>query len=336
MLGQRYLKYIVISMMVLITSNHSLPRGIAQEMTKQETKMIIIAHRGASGLLPEHTLAAYQLAVEQGADFIEPDVVFTKDGIAVARHDVYLSGSTDVASHPEFADRKREFLGKTDWFIFDFTLAEVKSLRAVQPREGRSKDHDGLHTVLTLDEIIALVAEFAAVGRIVGIYPELKHPTAFAQAGINPAGVLLKAVDGLLQKYPNIPVYIQCFDHAYLAAMKKQTNYPLIALIDSARDDGGKALYSPAVPLDNVKQFAGVGINKLLLATAQGSPSNIVARAHALGLKVHVWTVRDDALPPMFATVEAELAAISSMGVDGVFTDFTQSAVALLHPEKLK
>ncbi len=120
---------------------------------------IVIAHRGASGYLPEHTLEAYKLGIEQGADYIEPDLVMTKDGVLVARHDIYLSSTTNVASKPEFADRKRTIGDKTDWFVMDFTLDEIKTLRARQAFPGRDKSFDDLLEIPTLDEIVALVLE---------------------------------------------------------------------------------------------------------------------------------------------------------------------------------
>ena len=291
-----------------------------------DANMIIIAHRGASGKLPEHTLEGYRSAVLAGADFIEPDIVFTKDGVAVARHDIYLSGSTDVAAHPEFADRKRTFEEREDWFVFDFTLAEIKSLRAVQPRPGRSKALDGLYEIPTLEEIIALVADYAGKGHIVGLYPELKRPALFAAKAIDPAGDLLAHLAALDAKVSGIPVYIQSFDYVYLGQLPGKSRYPLIALVDSLYDDDGRMTHVPEMGLDELRQFDGVGINKGLLITAEGKSSGYVQRAHALGLKVHVWTVRDDDLPAQFSSVGEELAAIRAMGADGIFTDFPGSA----------
>ena len=159
---------------------------------------LVIAHRGASGVLPEHTLPAYTRAIEMGADFIEPDLVITKDGHLVARHDRYLSGSTDVSDKPEFANRKRtdpNHKGE-DWFIEDFTLAEIKTLRARQPRAGRSKEFDGQYAVPTFDEILELLTEARkTTGRDIGIYPETKQPTAFAKVGLRHDEAMLKSLE---------------------------------------------------------------------------------------------------------------------------------------------
>ena len=149
---------------------------------------VIIAHRGASGERPEHTLAAYSLAIEQGADFIEPDLVMTKDGVLIVRHDRYLSTTTDVSAHPEFADRRVEKEGRQDWWAEDFTLEEIKTLRAVQPREGRAKDYDGQFEIPAFEEVLALRAKASEeTGRIIGVYPETKHPAAPAALGLDPA-----------------------------------------------------------------------------------------------------------------------------------------------------
>jgi len=169
-------------------SSQPLDAPLAAEMVTQH--VIVIAHRGASGERPEHTLAAYRLAIEQGADFIEPDLVPTRDGVLIARHENELSGSTDVAVHPEFADRKtsKRIDGNhvSGWFSEDFSLAEIKTLRArerIPQLRPQNTQYDGRETVPTLAEILALVRAFEARGRIVGIYPETKHPTWFASEG---------------------------------------------------------------------------------------------------------------------------------------------------------
>ena len=154
-------------------------------------KPLIIAHRGASGLRPEHTLAAYELAIDQGADFIEPDLVPTKDDILVARHENEIGGTTDVAAHPEFADRRvtKSIDGQavTGWFTEDFTLAELKTLRArerLPQLRPANTAYDGRFTIPTLTEIVALAQRRSAkTGRTIGIYPETKHPTYFAAIG---------------------------------------------------------------------------------------------------------------------------------------------------------
>jgi len=213
---------------------------------------IVIAHRGASGYRPEHTLAAYRLAIEQGADFIEPDLVATRDGVLVARHENELSGTTDVASRPEFADRRcsKRIDGtrRTGWFSEDFTLAEIKTLRARERvpelRPGNTA-WDGEFEVPTLAEILALLAEAEANGRRVGLYPETKHPTWFAHEGVHqdgyPIGISLGAtlVRELVAAGFTDParVFIQSFEVANLVELRRElmpaagVAFPLVQLL---------------------------------------------------------------------------------------------------------
>ncbi len=290
---------------------------------------IIIAHRGASGYLPEHTLEAYALAIDQGADVIEPDLVVTKDGVLVARHERYLSGTTDVAARPEFASRKRfdAFIEKDegrkleDWWVEDFTLAEIKTLRARQPRDGRPKDYNGRYAVPTFTEVLALAARKAKEkGRPVGVYPETKHPDYFASIGLDFEAPLLDALKG----YGAGPVYIQSFVPEILRRLKGKTNARLVQLVE---DRGG----APSVPLSEIALYAdGVGPEKSLLANAA-----FRAEARRLKLFVHPWTYRLDQLPPSAmgpgpfrARGVAEMAAaFTEFGVDGLFTDFPDAGV---------
>lgn len=276
---------------------------------------IVIAHRGASGYLPEHTLEAYALAIRQGADVIEPDLVFTKDGVLVARHERYLSGTTDVAAHPEFASRKRfdAFVEKDegrkleDWWVEDFTLAELKTLRARQPREGRSRDHDGRYAIPTFAEVLALAKKEAqARGRPVGVYPETKHPDYFQSVGLDFEEPLLSALEG----FDAGPVFIQSFVPDILKRLRGKTSAARVQLVE---DRNG----APSVPLEAMAHYAdGVGPEKTLVDGA------FIARAHALGLFVHPWTYRLDAPPASGPTGVAEMEAAYALGVDGLFTDF--------------
>jgi glycerophosphoryl diester phosphodiesterase len=289
------------------------------------TEPIVIAHRGASGHRPEHTLAAYELAIEQGADFIEPDLVLTKDGVLVARHDVYLSSTTDVSSRLEFADRKRTLDGKDDWFVFDFTLAELKTLRAVQPRALRPTDYNGQFQVPTLDEIVALVQEKAEAGQKVGLYPELKRPDIFAKVSPD----LLRQIISEMDKIENagIPVIFQCFDVDFTLKFAANSDTPTVLLLGGVKNEA-TGWYEPDVDLADFKgKIEGYGINKALLVTADGSPSDFVARAHAQNQFVHVWTLRDDQIAKGFASIEEELMMIYSAGVDGMFADFPDTAL---------
>lgn len=216
---------------------------------------LVIAHRGASGELPEHTLEAYSRAIEQGADFVEPDLVLTKDGVLVARHEPMLDGTTDVAAKfPASRRMTRDVDGVTTtaYFASDFTLAELKTLRAVQSNGSRSKAFDGLYGIPTLDEVVALVkAESTRTGRAIGIYPEIKHSTFHATTAGFGANVFEdKLVATLHTAWGNTaqaPVFIQSFEVANLQYLNTRTNIRLVQLIDAddVKDDGSMSLVAP-------------------------------------------------------------------------------------------
>lgn len=279
---------------------------------------LVIAHRGASGVLPEHTLAAYERAIDMGADYIEPDLVITKDGHLVARHDRYLSGSTNISDKPEFADRKRTDLTHKgeDWFIEDFTLAEIKTLKARQPRDGRPRDFDDQYEIPTFEEILQLVGDRDTDTRQIGIYPETKQPAAFARVGLTHDGPLLN----LLARYgyagSNAPIFIQSFEIENLKRLDTLTDLKLIFLTQSLPDFG---LISETVD--------GVGPYKKLLLDEGGKDTGFIAAAHAAGLAVHPWTFRDDQLDPKFGDIDTEMKAYFALGVDGVFSDFPDTAL---------
>lgn len=282
---------------------------------------LIIAHRGASGAMPEHTLEAYALAIEQGADFIEPDLVMTKDGVLIARHDRFLSTTTNVSDHPKFADRKRvqETLSgaREDWWAEDFTFEEIKTLRARQPYAGRSKEFDDLYEIPAFADVVALAAENGT-----GLYPETKSPSHHAEIGLDMKAPLLAALDGA-----QVPVFIQSFEAQILRDLALQTEFNLVQLYSG---DPRAALAGFEPPLEDAAAYAdGVGPYKMLLWSASGAPSDFLARAHGLGLQVHPWTFRNDNLPDGFETPEAEFETYWAMGVDGVFTDFPGTAATL-------
>lgn len=294
------------------------------EVGASEDQPIVIAHRGASGYRPEHTLMAYKVGIEQGADYVEPDLVLTKDGHLVARHDVYLSSTTDVADHPEFADRKRTLFGKEDWFVFDFSLAELKSLKAKQPWSSRGTMFDGIEAISTIDEIIDFVAAERG-DRNVGLYIEMKHPSEFKAMGLDPTEALLTAFSKI--ENLGIPLYFQCFDGEYLKALAPRTPVPLIWLIEGA-ENPTTGRYELDVPLDRYSGgIAGVGLYKALVLDANGRDNGVVAAAHNLGLKVHLWTIRNDRVAAGYDNVRSELKALWSLDVDGVFADFPDTAV---------
>lgn len=295
-------------------------------LTVPET-VLVIAHRGASGERPEHTLEAYRLAIAQGADFIEPDLVMSADGVLFARHDPWLSDSTDIAGRPEFADRRRTLTspeGKilTDWWTFDFTAAELKTLRARQVREGRSKAHDGIHEIPTFDEIIALAkAESDASGRVVGLYPETKWPAEHAAAGLDMASAVVAALTAAGLDRADAPVFVQSFEPQILKTLRVRIGAPLVQLVYPENWQPG----APAnIALAEIATYAqGVGPYKsLLIDPLTGAPTGYAAEARALGLEVHAWTFRDDDQPAWAPSPDDEIRAAIISGATGVFTDF--------------
>ncbi len=288
---------------------------------------LIIAHRGASGDRPEHTLAAYELAIAQGADAIEPDLVITKDGVLIARHDRYLSTTTDVASRPEFAERKtvKDQWGaaRDDWWAEDFTLAEIKTLRAVQPRATRDQSFNGQFEIPTFEEVLDLAA---TAERPVIVYPELKDGQALAGLGFDTPAALAQVLEGRGLAGADAPVIIQSFEPIVLERLDRMVENPLVQLV-FARDTGG-----PSVPIADVVRFVdGMGAEKsLVLAKPEGDEPGFVAQAHGQGLFVHAWTFRDDEAPEgADAALDpaGELARAFAAGVDGVFADFPATAV---------
>ena len=246
----------------LIVPQLSTQAAAAQAGTLNGAKPIVIGHRGASGYRPEHTLASYALAIEQGADFIEPDLVLTSDGVLIARHEPVLNNTTDVSSRPEFASRFTtkvlDGVATNGWFASDFTLAEIKTLRAVQPNAGRDQSFNGQFEIPTLQEIIDLAQQrSAALGRTVGIYPEIKHSTFHAGIfGSNTIeGALLGQLHTAYGSTSSAPVYIQSFEVANLQYLNTQTDIRLVQLIDAddVNADGSLSLVAPfAQPYDFV------------------------------------------------------------------------------------
>lgn len=310
--------------------------GTIQTSTASGDRPIVIAHRGASGYLPEHTLAAYQLAMKQGADFIEPDLVMTKDGVLVARHDPYLSDSTDIADHPEFADRKTRIVSPEgqaleDWFVWDFTLAEIKTLRAKQVRAGRDTGYDGAYEIPTFQEILDLVAtacvapgpkEKTEVRASVGLYPETKWPRHHSQRDLD----FVPALTGAIAQFEadnkcRAPIYIQSFEAPILQELNDVSDLPLVQLVfPMGWQPGGK----PSYELEDLATYAdGVGPYKSMVMDLQtGASTGYADRARALGLEVHPWTFRDDDMAPGFDSPQEEINAILGAGATGFFTDF--------------
>ena len=299
-----------------------------------ERHPIVIAHRGASGERPEHTLAAYERAIDQGADVIEPDLVPTRDGVLVARHENEIGGTTDVAAHPEFADRRttKTIDGQRvdGWFTEDFTLAELKTLRArerLPQLRPTNAAFDGRFAIPTLAEVIAL-----AQRRGVGLYPETKHPIYFASIGLPTDAPLVAALHAAGWTEPDAPVFIQSFEVANLKRLHGMTRLRLIQLIDGqgAPADGAAESYAAMVTPGGLRAIVayafGVGPPKAMVTAA------LVADAHAAGLRVHPWTYRAENAflaerfrrgdqPGAHGDLADEIAAALRLGIDGFFTD---------------
>jgi glycerophosphoryl diester phosphodiesterase len=296
-----------------------------------QPRPLIIGHRGASGHRPEHTLEGYRLAAEMGADFIEPDLVSTKDGILIARHENEIGGTTDVAER--FPDRKttKTIDGQsiTGWFTEDFTLAEIKTLRARERLAFRSHAYDGKFQVATFDEVIELAQQLGReLGRPIGIYPETKHPTYFRGINLPIEEKLLASLEKHGWNRKDAPVFIQSFEQENLRTLRKQTQVRLIQLAGSA------AMVTPEKLKDIATYADGIGPEKRLVIPVAadgtvGPPTDLVARAHALGLLVHPYTLRIDKefLPAGYkGDAQLEFKQFRDAGVDGLFTDFPDVA----------
>jgi glycerophosphoryl diester phosphodiesterase len=303
---------------------------------------IVIAHRGASGYLPEHTLEAYALAVDLGADVIEPDLVLTKDGELLARHEPVLDETTDVAEHPEFADRKTTKLidGKpvTGFFADDFTLAELKTLRAEERLPNLRPDsaaHDGEFELVTYDEILDYVA---TLDEKVVTYPEMKHPSYYGDKGMSIEDALADLLEERKLDRKRSPVWIQSFEYESLLNIAERVDNRIGLNIDGQGAIPDATLDEYAETLDTVS----LNKNRIFPRAADGSisePTDIVERAHDRGLDVHVWTfraenqflpanLREGSDPAAWGDYEAEYERFYDLGVDAVFSDHPDLAVA--------
>ncbi len=326
-------------------------------------RVLVIGHRGASAWRPEHTLASYGKAIEDGADFIEPDLVMTKDGVLVARHENEISGTTDVASHAEFAARKTtktiDGHAVSGWFSEDFTLAELKTLRArerLPEIRPANTAFDGQFEVPTFDEIV----DFAAVqaksqGRVIGIYPEIKHSTYFRALGLPMEDALLAAIRKHTYIAQAAALFLQSFETANLNYLRAQLgagmpNVKLIQLLGEraerpwdlvvADDPRTYADLMQPQGLQEIARYAdAIGPNKLSIISRKadgtlGQPTSLVADAHAQNLLVHPYTFRPENffLPTDMRTAGgpaarndagavAEIRAYLKAGIDGFFTD---------------
>jgi glycerophosphoryl diester phosphodiesterase len=313
---------------------------------------IVIGHRGAPGHRPEHTLASYVLAAGLGADYLEPDLVATADGVLVARHEPELGGTTDIATRPEFADRRTtrvvDGVTCTGWFVDDLTLVELRTLRAVERlpalRPANTR-FDGRFPVPTFAEILDLRVRLSErLGRTIGVYPETKNPGYFAARGVPLEPALVDALQAGGLDSPTTAVFVQSFAPDSLRLLRTALRVPLVRLVDEDTPE--------LVTRGNLAAIAeyadAVGVHKSLVipwtpAGTLGPPSALVPDAHALGLAVHAFTFRDEnAFLPAdlrFGTGQAalgdgraECAAFVRAGVDGLFADHPESAVTVRVP----
>jgi glycerophosphoryl diester phosphodiesterase len=327
------------------------------------TRPIIIAHRGASAYRPEHTLGAYRLAIAQGADYIEPDLVMTKDGVLVCRHENELSAATNVADHPEFADRRKEKtvdgVTSAGWWAEDFTLAELKTLRCrerIPQLRPANIDYNDQEPIPTFQDVLALAAEAG-----VGVYPELKHPSYLRERGLDPAPALIAAVREAGGQPVADRLFVQCFEVGPLVQLAQMSSirWRCIQLIGATGGpmDRRDLSYADMLRGDGLQRIAeyarGVGPEKSLIIPRDANnnlaaPTDLAARAHAANLQVHPWTFRPENyfLPAALRAYRsaqrrpedaaehgdmgAEMRALARAGVDGFFTDAPDAALAAL------
>ncbi|HET9700143.1 MAG TPA: glycerophosphodiester phosphodiesterase [Burkholderiales bacterium] len=339
---------------------------------------LVIGHRGASGYLPEHTLESYALAIELGADFIEPDLVATKDGHLIARHEPNLIATTDVKDRAEFADRRRtavvDGFPEEGFFASDFTLAEIRQLRAVQAFGERPQQFNGSFGIPTLEEIIELAKRKSREqGRTIGIYPETKHPTYHRQLGLPLERRLVQALREAGWNRREAPVFIQSFEQSNLKELRRLTPVRLVQLVDAndVNPDGTLDFTAPFdrpydwtvsgdpaltarsfgffatdAGLDEIATYAdGIGPwKRYIVSTAAAGlpgpgeasrrllpPGDLIGRAHQRGLLVHTWTFRNEQrrLAADYAGNPVnEYLQFYRLGIDGVFSDFPDTAVA--------
>ena len=305
---------------------------------------VVIGHRGSAGYRPEHTVASYELGARMGADFIEPDLVSTKDGQLVVRHEPEIGATTNVADHPEFADRKTtkviDGVSYTGWFTDDFTLAELKTLRARERLpELRGTAFDGQEPILTFEQVLEIARETSArTGRPIGVAPELKHPSHFAALGLPMEDAFVAMLERHGLTGADAPVLVQCFEVGPLERLSRRIETPLLQLMarEGGPADRPEITYAAMATPDGlaaVKAYADwIGADTGLMEPTPGLPSALIADAHDAGLKVAAWTLRAENafLPEMdrigddpagHGRLRERLARFAGYGLDAAFMD---------------
>jgi glycerophosphoryl diester phosphodiesterase len=344
----RTLRLLVPALLVLLALPTSAP---AHPHGDHHARPLVIGHRGAPGYRPEHTLASYRLAAALGADYIEPDLVSTKDGVLVARHEPEIGGTTDVAT--KFPERKTtkviDGASVTGWFTDDFTLKELKTLRAKERLPDirpNNTQYDGKFEIPTFQEVLNLRAELSRkLHRQIGVYPETKHPTYFRSEGLalEPKLVATLNRNGLNRK--GAPVFVQSFEIDNLKALNHVLKVPLVQLLDEAdlhpAGDPSQPSYGEMATPAGLRKIAtyadGVGPwkNYIIPRTAEdcmGKPTSFIKDAHKAGLVVHPYTfrrentfvpceLRSSSDPAGIGDLVSEIRQFIRLGVDGFFTD---------------
>lgn len=308
------------------------------------SKPVIIAHRGASGYRPEHTLAAYELAIAQGAEAIELDIVPTKDGELVVRHDSELSQTTDIITHRELSHYRttKTLYGETleGWFTEDLTLAEIQTLQAKEPFNFRSSDYDFQFPVLTLSEVLDWhQVTQQKVQRPIVLYIEIKHSHYFRSLGLPIEEPFIELLQAQGYHLSTDPILILSFEIENLQYLRSLTNLRLIQLMAQAEDQpydrmvqGDSVTYQELLSLPQLTQIAqyasGLGLHKQLLWS--NGRQALVDQCHHLNLTVNVWTFRQEVqfvLPDFSGDWQQELQGFMSFDIDGLFTDFPDIAL---------
>ena len=335
-----------------------------------DSRPFVIAHRGASAYVPEHTLAGYFIAIQQGADYVEPDLVISRDGALLARHENEIGGTTDVAAHPEFAARKttKSIDGEdiTGWFTEDFTLAELKTLRARErlPELRRANTrYDGAFEIPTFEEVLDLVAaadaQRAAAARAagrpppsrIGVYPETKHPSYFAKQGLYFDTRMLDALQRHGYDKRTDPICVQSFEVGNLKALRRRSDLTLVQLVAPTGQpfdftlSGDVRTYLDLMSDTGLAEIASyadaIGPHKWMVVNFAGGKAvdtGLARRARAKRLGIHVWTLRaeNEFLPvdlrspgdaAVLGDMQTEIQALLDAGITGFFSDFPDLAV---------